>query len=75
MLLVQVQLFGTGRYGLEIYTSVAEELKLKVRKFWGLILTFVAVTEEKRLGGEGGGAGGGGGVNIDCKKKNNIALE
>ena len=32
---------------LKFYTSVAKELKLKVRKFWGLIPTFVEVTEEK----------------------------
>ena len=32
------------------YTSVAEELKLKVRKFWGLVTTFVDVTGEKLVG-------------------------
>ena len=32
---------------LNIYTSVAKGLKLKVRKFWGLILTFVKVIEKK----------------------------
>ena len=30
---------------------MAKELKLKVRKFWGLILTFVEITEEKLVGG------------------------
>ena len=39
---------------LKFYTSVAKGLKLKVRKFWGLIATFVEVTEEK-LSGRGGG--------------------
>ena len=29
---------------LKFYTSVAKGLKLKVRKFWGLIPTFVEVT-------------------------------
>ena len=32
---------------LKSYTSVAKGLKLKVRKFWGLIPTFVEVTGEK----------------------------
>ena len=32
---------------LQFYTSVAKGLKLKVRKFWGLIPTFTEVTEEK----------------------------
>ena len=32
------------------YTSVAKGLKLKVGKFWGLIPTFVEVTEEKLVG-------------------------
>ena len=35
---------------LKFYTSVAKELKLKARKFWGLILTFVEVTGEKLVG-------------------------
>ena len=30
--------------------NVAKRLKLKVRKFWGLIRTFVEVTGEKLLG-------------------------
>ena len=29
---------------LKFYTSVTKGLKLKVRKFWGLIFTFVEVT-------------------------------
>ena len=33
------------------YTSVAKGLKLKVRKFLGLIPTFPEVTEEKLVGG------------------------
>ena len=32
------------------YTSVEKGLKLKVRKFWGLIPTFVEVTGEKPVG-------------------------
>ena len=36
---------------LKFYTSVSKEFKLKVRKFWGLILTFVEVTWEKLVGG------------------------
>ena len=37
---------------LKFYTSMAEELKLKFRKFWELILTFVEVTGEKLVGGD-----------------------
>ena len=36
---------------LEFYASVAKGLKLKVRKFLGLIPTFVEVTREKLVGG------------------------
>ena len=36
---------------LKFCTSVAKELKLKVRKFWGLISTFVEVTGKKLVGG------------------------
>ena len=36
---------------LRFYTSVAKGLKVKLRKFWGLIHTFVEVTEKKMLGG------------------------
>ena len=36
---------------LKFYTSLSKGLKLKVRKFWGLILTFAEVTEEKLVGG------------------------
>ena len=32
------------------YTSVAKGLYLKVRKFWGVVLTFVEVTGEKLVG-------------------------
>ena len=35
---------------LKFYTSVAKGLYLKVRKIYGLILTFVVVTGEKLLG-------------------------
>ena len=43
---------------LKFCTSVAKELKLKVRNFWRPNLTFVEVTGE-RLVGVGGGVGGG----------------
>ena len=36
---------------LKFYTSVAKVLKLKIRKFWRLIPTFVEVTGEKLVGG------------------------
>ena len=36
---------------LKFYTSVAKGLKLKVRKFWELIPTFVEVTGKKLVGG------------------------
>ena len=36
---------------LKFYISVAKGLKLKVRKFWGLVLTFVWVTGEKLVEG------------------------
>ena len=36
---------------LKFYTSVAKELKLKVRRFWGLIRTFVEITGEKLVRG------------------------
>ena len=36
---------------LKFYTSVGKVLKLKVRKFWELIPTFVEVTGEKPVGG------------------------
>ena len=35
---------------LKFYTSVAKELKLKVRKFWELMPTFVEVPGEKLVG-------------------------
>ena len=44
---------------LKFYTSMAKELKLKVRKLWGLIPTYVEVTGEKLVGGGGRGRGGG----------------
>ena len=34
----------------KLYTSVAKRLKVKVRKFWGLIPLFVEVTGEKSVG-------------------------
>ena len=40
---------------LKFYTSLSKGLKLKVRKFWGLIPTFVEVTGEKLVGGWGEG--------------------
>ena len=36
---------------LKFYTSVAKGFKLKDRKFWKLILTFVEVTGKKLVGG------------------------
>ena len=36
---------------LKFYTSVAKGLKLKARKFWGLIPMFVEITGEKLVGG------------------------
>ena len=36
---------------LKFYTSVAQGLKLKVRKSYGLITTFVEVTREKSVAG------------------------
>ena len=36
---------------LKFYTSEAKELKLKARKFWGQIPTFVEVTGKKLVGG------------------------
>ena len=46
---------------LKFYNSVATGLKLKVRKFLGLIPKFVEVIGENGEGGMGGGGGGGGG--------------
>ena len=40
---------------LKFYTSVIKELKIKVRKFLGLISTFVKVTGEKLVWEGGGG--------------------
>ena len=37
----------TQGMNLKFYTSMEKELKLKVKKFWGLIPTFVEVTGEK----------------------------
>ena len=36
----------------ELYTSVAKGLKVRLRKSWGLIPTFVEVTWEKLVGGK-----------------------
>ena len=36
---------------LQFYTSVAKRLKLKLRKFWGLIPTFVEIIGKKLVGG------------------------
>ena len=45
---------------LKFYTSVEKGLKLKVKKFWWLIPTFLEVTGEKLVecGGEGEWQGG-----------------
>ena len=46
--MVQVHKFGSGTWcELEIYISVKKELKLKVRRFYRLILAFVEVTGGK----------------------------
>ena len=53
VVLVQIQYMGlTLVTNLKFYTSVAKGLKLRVRKFWGLIHNFVEVTQEKLVGGE-----------------------
>ena len=36
---------------LKFYTNVVKGLKLRARKFWGLISTFAEVTKEKLVGG------------------------
>ena len=36
-------------------TSLSKELKLKVKKFWGLIPTFIEVTGETLIAGRKGG--------------------
>ena len=36
---------------LKLYTSVVKRVKLKVKKFWGIILTSAEVTDEKLVGG------------------------
>ena len=38
---------------LKFYTRVAKGIKLKVKKFWGLIPTFVEITGKKLVGGGG----------------------
>ena len=43
---------GLGK-NLKFYTNVAKELKLKIRKFWVLIPTFVEVTGGKLIKGGG----------------------
>ena len=40
----------TRGMALKFYTSVTKGLQIKVRKFWGLISTFVEVTMEKLVG-------------------------
>ena len=42
------QALGTN---LKFYTSLSKGFKLKVRKLWGLIQTFLEVTGEKLVGG------------------------
>ena len=36
---------------LKFYTNVTKGLKLKVKKFWGLISSFVEIAGEKLIGG------------------------
>ena len=45
-------LLGTN---LEFYIILSKGIRLKVRKFWRLIPTFLEVTGEKLVGGGGGG--------------------
>ena len=40
---------------LKFYIGLSKGLRLKVKKFWELILTFVEVTGEKLVRGGGGG--------------------
>ena len=50
--MVPNQLFGlTLSIALKFYASVAKGLKLKVKRFWGIIATFVEVTGETMAGG------------------------
>ena len=44
---------------LKVYTNMVKELKLKVRKFWGLIPMFVDVVREILVGVRWGGGGEG----------------
>ena len=37
---------------LKFNTNMAKGSKLKARRFWGLVLTFVEITGEKLVGGE-----------------------
>ena len=51
--MVPNQLFGlTLSIALKFYASVAKGLKLKVKRYWGIIATFVEVTGEAMVGGE-----------------------
>ena len=51
--MVPNQLFGlTLSIALKFYASVAKGLKLKVKRYWGIIATFVEVTGETMVGGE-----------------------
>ena len=52
MVLVQNLGLALGT-NLQFYTSLSKGLKLKVRRFFGLIPTFVEVTGEKLVGGGG----------------------
>ena len=49
--MVEVQYLGLALgMASKSYTSVTKGFKLKVRKFWALILTFVEITGEKLVG-------------------------
>ena len=49
---LKVNNFGLGLViALKLYTSVTKGLKLNVRKFWGVIPTFLEVAGEKLVGG------------------------
>ena len=48
MVLVQTEYLGLALgMALKFYTSVAKELKVQIRRFWGIIIAFVEDTQEK----------------------------
>ena len=53
---------------LTFYTNVAKALKVKVRKFWGQISSFVAVAGEKLVVVVGGGGGEAPLLTVPCEQ-------